>query len=241
MAPAARRRGRPVEVDAEQIAQAVLDVGFTDLTFAAVADRLGIAQATLYRHAPNRDALVRLGMDLALRRWSWPSLAGPWREVLERWALASWRAWEAYPGAVAEATRGVVPPSMVALSDEVAVMLVRAGFGPAQAVLAVDLVFDLAADNRRGVEDLDRLTGNGATTAVRHEIEAQWRTVPLDGDGPTRDERRQVRTAMTDAIRRDPVEWFGDKLRVVLTGIERELAPQHHAAAAAAATRRDPR
>jgi AcrR family transcriptional regulator len=110
----------------------VLDVGFDDLTFAAVAERLGIAQATLYRHAPNRDALVRLGMDLALRRWSWPSLDGPWREVLERWALASWRAWEAHPGAVAEATRGVVPPSMVALSDELAVMLLRAGFGGRQ-------------------------------------------------------------------------------------------------------------
>jgi AcrR family transcriptional regulator len=230
-------------VDGEQIAQAVLDVGFTDLTFAAVADRLGIAQATLYRHAPNRDALVRLGMDLALRRWSWPSLDGPWREVLERWALASWRAWEAHPGAVAEATRGVVPPSMVALSDELAAVLLRAGFSPAQAVLAVDLVFDLAADNRRGVEDLDRLTGatTGAGPAVRHEIEAQWRTVPLDGDGPTREERRQVRAAMTDAIRREPVEWFGDKLRVVLTGIEHALAPTHDAADAAATTRRDPR
>jgi hypothetical protein len=137
-------------------------------------------------------------------------------------------------------------------------MLLRAGFDPARAVLAVDLVFDLAADNRRGVEDLDRITGTGAstaagtgaTTAVRQEIEAQWRTVPLDGaDGPTRDERRQVRSAMTDAIRREPVEWFRDKLRVVLTGIEHELAPPHDAADAAphdaadaaATTRRDPR
>ncbi|HEY0188084.1 MAG TPA: helix-turn-helix domain-containing protein [Cellulomonas sp.] len=226
--PEPRRRGRPVEVDPDRIARAVLDVGFDGLTFAAVADRAGIAQATLYRHAPNRDELVRLGMDLALRGYPWPSLDGPWREVLERWALASWRAWEAHPGAVVEATRGVVPPSLVQLSDEIAVALMRAGFGPAQAVLAVDLVFDLAADNRRGVEDLARTGTDGSSEAMRLRLDAQWRaadTSPETGGGPTRQERRQVRDAMVEAIRQEPVQWFLGKLRVVLAGIERELAP----------------
>jgi AcrR family transcriptional regulator len=226
--PAPRRRGRPVEVGPDQIGQAVLDVGFPDLTFAAVADRLGIAQATLYRHAPNRDELVRLGMDLALRRYPWPGVEGPWREVLQRWALASWHAWEAYPGAVVEATRGVVPPSMVGLADEIAVALMRAGFGTAEAVLAVDLVFDLAADNRRGVEDLARRSTEPGAPALRQQLDTQWRETahpPESGGGPTRDERRQVRDAMSDAIRQEPVQWFLGKLRVVLAGIDRELAP----------------
>lgn len=99
-------------MDAEAIATAVIAVGFRDLTFAAVAERLGVGQATLYRHASNRDELVRLGLDRALRIAEWPEEDGEWRPLLERWAIAAWRVWEQHPGAVLELTRGVVPWSM---------------------------------------------------------------------------------------------------------------------------------
>ncbi len=36
------RRGRPPSLTREQIAKTVLDVGFANLTFAAVRDRLGV-------------------------------------------------------------------------------------------------------------------------------------------------------------------------------------------------------
>ena len=54
------RRGRPPSLTREQIAKAVLDVGFANLTFAAVRDRLGVGETTLYRYAPDRDELVRM-------------------------------------------------------------------------------------------------------------------------------------------------------------------------------------
>lgn len=87
--PSDRKVGRPSVLDEATVAEAVLAVGFEDLTFAAVADQLGAAQATLYRHCPNRDALVRLGLDLALRRMTWPDLNGHWKPLLERWAVGT--------------------------------------------------------------------------------------------------------------------------------------------------------
>ena len=60
------RRGRPPRLDREAVARAVLDVGFPTLTFAAVRKRLGVGESTLFRYAPDRDELVRLGLSLAL-------------------------------------------------------------------------------------------------------------------------------------------------------------------------------
>ncbi len=214
-----RRPGRPTTVDAEAIADAVLAVGFRGLTFAEVAARLGVGQATLYRHAANRDELIRYGMDLALRRISWPDLDGPWKPLLERWALASWHAWEAHPGAVLEATRGIVPSSMVSLSDRVGVALVERGFTPRHAVLAVDLVFDLAADSRRGVEAMDAVL-DSEPVPVREAMEREW------GDRQGVDDvAARLRGEMVRAIQEEPVTWFHGKLRIVLAGIEQELAP----------------
>ncbi|SFN83969.1 transcriptional regulator, TetR family [Pseudonocardia ammonioxydans] len=209
-----RRRGRPPALSPDTIADAVLTVGFPTLTFAAVAARLGVGQATLYRHAANRDELVRLGIDLALRRTDWPDLTGPWKPLLERWAVASWRVWERHPGAVAEVGRGIVPPSIVVLADRVGAALVERGFTAPDAVLAVDLVFDLAADNRRGIEVYDAPGGG-----QRDLLEQQWRSAPPAAAAAG------VRAEMVHALRASPIDWFLGKLRIVLAGIDRELAP----------------
>lgn len=52
--------GRPPETTADQIAAAVLEIGFEELTFARITKHLGIAQSTLFRHVPNRDELGRV-------------------------------------------------------------------------------------------------------------------------------------------------------------------------------------
>lgn len=207
-------------VDAEAIATAVIAVGFHELTFAAVAEKLGVGQATLYRHASNRDELVRLGLDRVVRTAEWPDLEGEWRPLLERWAVAAWRLWEQHPGAVIELTRGVVPWSIVMLSDRVGTALVERGFTARAAVLAVDLVFDLTADSRRGVEILDApiAAQNGR---VREVLEKQWRTPSAEAPDSI---AAQVHEEMILAITAGPFDWFQGKLRVVLVGIEHELA-----------------
>lgn len=207
-------------MDAAAIATAVIEVGFRDLTFAAVAEKLGVGQATLYRHASNRDELVRLGLDHVLRTAEWPDVDGEWRPLLERWAIAAWRVWEQHPGAVLELTRGVVPWSIVMLSDRVGTALVERGFPARAAVLAVDLVFDLTADSRRGVEILDApmVTQDGR---VREVLEKQWRKPPTERADSV---EAQVHDEMILAITADPFDWFRGKLRVVLAGIAHELA-----------------
>ncbi len=214
-----RRPGRPPAIGLEEIAEAVLELGFQGLTFAAVAERLSVGQATLYRHAANRDELVRLGIDLAIRRIRWPEVHGSWKELLERWSLASWHAWAQYPGAVFEVTRGIVPASLVDLSDRVGVALVERGFTPRAAVLAVDLVFDLAADSRRGVEAL-AVTLDSQSTSVRQGMQQEWANHQGE-DGVA----AEFRGEMVKAIHADPAAWFSGKLRIVLAGIEQELAP----------------
>ncbi|WP_141874538.1 TetR/AcrR family transcriptional regulator [Microbacterium saperdae] len=222
--PAPRRRpGRPPAVDADAIATAVVEIGFAELTFASVAERLGVGQATLYRHAKNRDELVRLGLDRALRTADWPDVEGEWRPLLERFAIASWHAWEQHPGAVLEVARGVVPWSIVKISDQVGTALVERGFSARAAVLAVDLVFDLTADSRRGVETLDAPTAD-AKGGMRELIEKQWRSPSPDGVSVADSPAAQVHAEMLRAITAGPFEWFHGKLQVVLAGIEHELA-----------------
>lgn len=213
-----RGPGRPHAIDDDDIARVVLEIGFRDLTFAGVAERLGVGQATLYRHARTRDELVRHGLDLAIRSETWPGLDGPWRTILEEWSTASWHAWAKHPGAVAEFTRGVIPEAVIGLSGRVASALVERGFTPSAAVLAVDLVFDLAADNRRGVEAFDG-PAEEHPRGLRGVAEQQWIEPSRAGDATI------VHAEMLRAITADPFAWFHGKLSVVLTGIAHELAP----------------
>ncbi|WP_019631211.1 TetR/AcrR family transcriptional regulator [Actinomadura atramentaria] len=66
-----RRGGRPRVVTVEEIVRAGREVGLADLTVAAVAARLGVSPAALYRHVAGRWELERLvgesvlgGLDL---------------------------------------------------------------------------------------------------------------------------------------------------------------------------------
>lgn len=211
-------------MDGATIAEAVLAVGFPGLTFAAVSEQLGVAQATLYRHAANRDELVRLGIDLALRRTPWPGTEGPWHTLLERWSIAAWHAWERHPGAVVEATRGIVPASMMGLADTVGVALMQRGFTAGNAALAVDLVFDLASDSRRMIETLDLQPGPPDRPGMRDLMAEQWLSAPA-AEGAS-EALHDLRAEMVRAMRVEPIEWFQAKLRIVLSGIARELAPR---------------
>ena len=122
------RRGRPPSLTREQIAKTVLDVGFANLTFAAVRDRLGVGETTLYRYAPDRDELVRMGLEYAYSGIEVPSFEGPWREVLTAHALNTWHSLEKYPGAATEVARGIVPPIATYFFEELCVILIKQGF-----------------------------------------------------------------------------------------------------------------
>jgi len=85
------RRGRPPRITHDQIAQAVIDVGFPNLTFAAVREKRGVGESTLYRYAPDRDELVRMGLNYAFSQVEMPPLEGHWRDILHSQAVHLWR------------------------------------------------------------------------------------------------------------------------------------------------------
>lgn len=220
------RMGRPPVLTREAVARAVLDVGFAELTFAAVRDCLRVGQTTLYRYAPDRDELVRVALDYAIAQVEWPSLEGPWREVLERYAITAWNTWAAYPGAATEATRGILPAGMMRLLDDIAAMLMRQGFTPDNAVLACEVVFDLVTDNRRSVEHLDAVVpGAGPGRAHLHELWSEDASPSPPHGTATPTERDRIHATMRAAISARPLDWFTGKLQVVLDGVEQRLAP----------------
>lgn len=223
------RRGRPPALNREAIAHAVIDVGFTNLTVAAVRDRLGVGQTTLYRYAADRDELVRIGLSHLLEHATWPSRDGTWRDVLHRHALALWRLWEAHPGSATEAARGVLPLTMMRLTDDLCAILLRQGFTPEGAILACDIVFDMVTDNRRGLEDHSYIGPNADAGAGHfHDHQRGYPNQAKSGSGhpATEEELLAIHAAIKQAVTADPLDWFTGKLRVALDGVEHSLAPK---------------
>ncbi|MDO5082144.1 TetR/AcrR family transcriptional regulator [Arachnia propionica] len=214
-----RRRGRPPRLSREEVAEAVLEVGFPDLTFAAVRQRLGVGETTLFRYAPDRDELVRLGLGRMVETARWPTLSGSWRDVLRACAHCLWRTCERHPGAAAEAARGLIPLSGVRLVDDLCIHLVECGFTAHGAVLACDMVFDLVIDSRRGAEGLDGLTGGGPR---RRDLQEVWGALPEpeEGGDPV---RRVVQETRRTMVQRPPIEWFDTKLEIILDGVAASL------------------
>jgi AcrR family transcriptional regulator len=221
------RRGRPPRVSRDDIADAVVSVGFSALTFAAVREHLGVGETTLYRHAPDRDHLVRLGLDLIIENANWPSLGGDWESVLRRYACAAWNLFADHPGSAGEVSRGVVPFGIMRLLDDLCAVLMRAGFSAENAVLACDVVFDLVADNRRGVEHFDSVTvGSECSGTPRQLLERAWSAAAsASEDSATDVEREAIHAAIHGSIVAEPYAWFTGKLEVVLAGVRHALAP----------------
>ncbi|SHG60713.1 TetR/AcrR family transcriptional regulator [Streptoalloteichus hindustanus] len=141
------RAGRPPLVDRDAIIDAAIAVGFDRITSVAVAERLGVRQSTLYRHVATRDELVAAAVDRVVEKACWPVAGDDWRAYLLAAGDALWRLFAAHPGLAEEVMTARVPlTATVRRFDRMAVDLLGMGFDPHEAVLAVDLVWDLATE-----------------------------------------------------------------------------------------------
>ena len=217
------RRGRPPRLTRETVARAVLDVGFPNLTFTAVREHLGVGESTLFRYAPDRDELVRLGLGLAMESVELPPRQGPWRQVLTDYAVFAWRFWEAHPGSATEVSRGVFAAVMVQIVDELCSFLMERGFTAGNALLTCDLVFDMVVDNRRGVEHMDGLLAE--TGPERDDMRRRWAPDEQSEGNPVPGWER-IRQAKLEAVDSPPFDWFMKKLGVLLDGVAASLAPR---------------
>jgi AcrR family transcriptional regulator len=87
------RGGRPAQLSGAQITAAAIDLidddGLDALTMRALGARLGVAAMSLYRHLPNRDAVLAAVVDrLFATALDGFEPGGSWPEALTRFAAA---------------------------------------------------------------------------------------------------------------------------------------------------------
>lgn len=114
--PSAPRVGRPPRVNAQAIIEAAIEIGLDGVTLKQVADRLGVAVATLYRHVRNRDELVRLAaFRVALtRRLPAPDCGSAmhWSQIATGYAESLFESFTREPQLIHELVRGRLGPDV---------------------------------------------------------------------------------------------------------------------------------
>ncbi|MFI6391004.1 TetR/AcrR family transcriptional regulator [Nonomuraea sp. NPDC050540] len=205
-----RKGGRPRVVDREAVAKAVVEHGFVELSVSAIAQRLGVNQATLYRHIGGQDDLVDTGVTLLIRQAAWPAGGAHWRDLLEGAAWTVWGILRDNPGLMMAAGRRLLANDELILAfNRLCLDLIKQGLSPDKATLAVDFVLDLACNT---VLSRDFMLA-GALEGDREPPRA-W-TGNFDP---------RVLEVITRAAGPGHEEWFAGKLTIALDGIERMFA-----------------
>ncbi len=101
--------GRPARISREAIAEAANEIGLSDLTLRAVADRLGVSIASLYHHVEGKDDLLRLAAEYSAARRQVPRDEGQhWAVWLLEWAIYNRDAFVAEPALLGQYLDGAI-------------------------------------------------------------------------------------------------------------------------------------
>lgn len=139
--PGARRqRGRPVTASRDRIVAAALQIvddgGAEALSMRTLAQQLGCSTATLYRHFPNRSALIIDVVDLVMAEVDLDTedLSTTWQNACRRLARATFDALSRHRNvAPLLAEHPPIGPHAMALREHWIAVLLRNGFPPALA------------------------------------------------------------------------------------------------------------
>ena len=144
--------GRPPLISRDRIADAAFEVGLSDLTMRAVADRLGVTTTALYHHISGRDELVQLVAERSARRLVAPVDEDQhWARWLLQWAVHTRTAFVGDPALLDQFLDGVISPESVLHNVEAILdLLVRQGFSPVDALRAFELVSTCALGSALG-------------------------------------------------------------------------------------------
>lgn len=202
--------GRPRVIDRDAVAREVVAHGFAGLSVAAVAGRLGVNQASLYRHVGGVDDLIDVGLSWLIRQTAWPAEGENWREVLEGTAWTVWGILRDNPGlTLAAGNRLFVNDELMVAFNELCLALTRHGFSIGEATLAADFVLDLTFDS---MLTHDFLVAGTLGSDPGREPPRAW-TANLDP---------RVLEIITDAAGDGHERWFAGKLGLALDGIEHQ-------------------
>jgi AcrR family transcriptional regulator len=138
----ARKVGRPARISRDTIARAAHEIGLSDLTLKAVADRLGVSVAGLYHHIDGKDDLMRLAAEYSATRLELPADRGQhWALWLFEWATYNRKAFVAQPALLGQYLEGAISAEVIAdNADRILGLLVRQGFAVGEAIAAYELV-----------------------------------------------------------------------------------------------------
>ncbi|QNG21225.1 TetR/AcrR family transcriptional regulator [Rhodococcus triatomae] len=203
--PGAKKVGRKPAFTREDVVAAAIAEGIDRFRLSAVADRLGVVPAAIYRLFPSRDDLVVACLDAAGATLRMPEPGMSWRETLSLWADECWRVCEDFPG-----LSGLVYayPSAFTRIEYVfaayAANLKAQGKSTRQAMFALDFIGDSVFASHLSVESMRSVDEDG--------------TSGLD----------RVRAAIGDAdVVMEPQDSWTDrgavdtKIDFILTGLER--------------------
>lgn len=107
------RVGRPPRVSTQAIIAAAIEIGLEGVTLKRVADQLGVAVPTLYKHIRSRDELVRMAaFELTLKRRAPEREDLHWSEIATGYALSLYESFVAEPQLVHELMKGTMGPDL---------------------------------------------------------------------------------------------------------------------------------
>jgi len=152
--PPRKRIGRPPRIDRAAIAEAVLEIGFDDVTMRRVADHLGVSVPGLYHYVKGRDELLKLAAERAIAGLSLPEDTGQhWAEWLRAWARYTRSVLADRPELVEHfVSGGLDDDRLIEVIGHALDVLVRDGFEPVAALDAWQAVSTIALGS--AVEDI---------------------------------------------------------------------------------------
>ncbi|MET9254537.1 TetR/AcrR family transcriptional regulator [Streptomyces sp. NPDC048182] len=205
------RPGRRRLVDRERVLDTVAELGFHEITVSSVAQRLGLRPSTLYRYFATREELLADAVDARFADPPGPAAedGADWRGCLAAHAWGLWEVYAGHPGlAQAVTALPTTPPALTRRIDGAAARLLDLGFAAADAVLAVDVVGELALDTFL----LGRIAGKPHGGAGGEDRRAR-----VAAAAPLLDPR--LRGLIEDVVTAEPRAWFARKLDLVLDGL----------------------
>lgn len=226
MPAAAPRLGRPPRVSTQAIIQAAIDIGLDGVTLRQVADRLGVAVPTLYRHVRNRDELLRLAaFQITLSRALPISQGAHWSELAQRYAESLYMSFLAEPQLIGELLKGRLGPhAEVDVLEQFLAALEPHGFTPAEGAQLFHAIGMITIGAAAGA------IGLAASRAAAEPWSAELRRTLAERDA---EELPRVRGVLPALLEAETIPWQ-PALQRLLAGIDLSRASRADSAASAA-------
>lgn len=154
--------GRKPAFTADDVVAAAIAEGIDRFTLSAVAERLGVVTAAIYRLFPSRDDLVIACLDAAGATIALPEPGSRWRDVLRLWADECWRVCDDFPGLALLVYAFAPAPSRIEhVFAAYVAALAAEGKTRGQAMFALDFLGDSVFASHLSVESMRAVDERG--------------------------------------------------------------------------------